>query len=224
MKKVIPLLFLSLPFALTADPSLFDMPADAQSKRVTQRSCTKDTCWMDMTNVYAKVFGGANFLQNTTISGNKSEYDPGYVFAGSLGYCWRNGLHVEGEYAFRRNAISKIHFTSQGFSKDGHFQTSSYMANLLWYLPLCSWGYKSWHIRPLFGAGIGYDSQKMHASNSRVVFNEKWNHFAWQLMAGLAFPLSYRTELTLEYKFHQGGSHFFNTAVGLGLTYKFGLR
>jgi opacity protein-like surface antigen len=210
MKNRILLLFFSLIFAMAAD--------------ARDREDSQDSCCVDMTNIYAKIFGGVNFLQNTTISGNKTEYHAGYIFAGSLGYCWRYGLHVEGEYAFRRNAINKIHFSSQGVSKDGHFQTSSYMANLLWYLPLCSWGYTFWHIRPLFGAGIGYDSQKMHASNSRIDFNEKWHHFSWQLMAGLAFPISCHTELTLEYKFHQGGSHFYNNAVGLGLTYKFGLR
>ena len=45
------------------------------------------------------------------------------------------GLRLEAEYAFRRNAIRKIHFFAEGSSKHGHFQTSSYMANLLWDLP-----------------------------------------------------------------------------------------
>ena len=40
-------------------------------------------------NFYAKILGGANFLQNTTIEGNKATYQTGYIVAGSLGYCWR---------------------------------------------------------------------------------------------------------------------------------------
>jgi hypothetical protein len=41
-------------------------------------------------------------------------------------------------------------------------------------------------------------------------------------MAGLFFPLFRNTELTVEYKFHQGGTHFYNNSIGLGLVYKFG--
>jgi len=95
------------------------------------------------------------------------------------------------------------------------------MANLLWDLPLSSQWCVPLNIQPFIGAGIGYDHQQMHSSNSRIVFHEKWNKFAWQAMAGLAFPIFRHAELTLEYKFHQGG-HFNNHAVGLGLVYKFG--
>ena len=83
-----------------------------------------------------RFLGGANFLQSTAIDGNKSYYQTGYIIAGSLGYCWRDGLRLEAEYAFRRNAIRKIDFFGEGSSNHGHFQTSSYMANLLWDVPL----------------------------------------------------------------------------------------
>ncbi|MGC1878578.1 MAG: outer membrane beta-barrel protein [Rhabdochlamydiaceae bacterium] len=205
MKKNIPLLFMTF---------LFFMAADAQA----QERCTEDSCRVDGTNFYAKIFGGANFLQNTTIERNKSTYQTGYVFAGSLGNCWRRyGLRLEGEYAFRRNAIKKIHFFTEGSSNHGHFQTSSYMANLLWDLLGCAF----WKIQPFIGAGIGYDFQRMHASNSRIVFNQKWHRFSCQAMAGFAYPIFRNTEITLEYKFHQGG-HFYNHSVGVGLVYKFG--
>ena len=131
-------------------------------------------------------------------------------------------MRLEAEYAFRRNDIRKIHFFAEGFSKHGHFQASSYMANLLWDLPLSSWECAFWNIQPFIGAGIGYDFQQMHSSNSRIVFNQKWNHFSWQLMAGLAYPIFCNTEITLEYKFHQGGCHFYNHSLGVGLVYKFG--
>jgi opacity protein-like surface antigen len=207
-------------FAITSLMSfLFFMVANAQ----TQEWYAKDRCCVDGTNFYAKVLGGANFLQNTTIEGNKSTYQMGYIVAGSLGCCWRNyGLHLEAEYAFRRNAISKIHFVTEGSSKHGYFQTSSYMTNLLWDLPLYSWGCAFWNIQPFIGAGIGYDHQRMHASNSRIVFNQKWNQFSWQTMAGFAYPIFRKAAITLEYRFYQGGVHFCNHAVGVGLVHKFG--
>lgn len=184
--------------------------------------CYEDNCCVDETGFYAKVLAGANFLHNTTTNGNKSSYETGYIVSGSLGYCWCYGLRVEGEYTYRRNSIKKIHLFGEGSSKRGHVQTSSYMANLLWDLPLSSWGCTCWNIQPFIGAGIGYDFQQIHSSTSRVIFNQKWNQFSWQLMAGLVYPIFCNTELSLEYKFHQGPSHFYNQSVGIGLTYKFG--
>lgn len=202
---------------------LFVMAGDAQAQECGDEdsSCLEEGCCIDETHFYAKIFGGANFLQNTANEGNKSRYQPGYVVVGSLGYCWCYGLRLEAEYAFRRNCIRKIHFFVEGHSKHGHFQTSSYMANLLWDLPLSSWGCAFWNIQPFIGAGLGYDFQKMHSSNSRINFNQKWNRFSWQMMAGLAYPIFCNTEMTLEYKFHHGGSHFYHHSVGVGLVYKF---
>ena len=197
-------------------PLLFSMAADAHA----QEWCDEDTCCVDEKNFYAKILGGANFLQNTKIQGNKSTYQTGYIVAGSLGYCWRYGLGLEFEYAYRRNGIRKIHFFTEGASKHGHFQTSSYMANLLW--DMSAWGCAFWNIQPFIGVGIGHDFQQMHSSNSRIVFHQKWNRFSWQVMAGLAYPLFCNTEMTLEYKFHQGGRHFYNHSIGVGLAYKFG--
>jgi opacity protein-like surface antigen len=204
-------------------PVLFLTAADAQAEEwCAEGPChNEDSCCIHETNFYAKIFSGANFLQNTSIDDNNSTYQTGYIVAGSLGYRWGSGMRLEAEYAFRRNAIRKIHFFVEGFSEDGHYQASSYMANLLWDLPLSSWGCAFGNIQPFIGAGIGYDFQQMHASNSLFIFSQKWNHFSWQLMTGLAYPIFCNTEITLEYTFHQGGSHFNNHSVGVGLLYKF---
>ena len=214
MKKNILLLLMSLLFLMAAD-------GQAQERCDEVFCCYEDRCYVDGTNFYAKAFGGANFLQHNEISENKSTYETGYIVAGSLGYSWRYGLRLEAEYAFRRNSIKKVHFFGEGSSKDGHFQTSSYSGNLLWDVPLSSCGYAFWNIQPFIGAGIGCDFQQIHSSNSRVVFHQKWKHFSWQLMAGLAYPIFCNTEIALEYKFHQGSCHFYNHSVGVGLVYNF---
>lgn len=188
--------------------------------------CVDNSCCVNRLNFYAKVFGGANFLQSTKISRNTSKYHTGYLVSGSLGYSWCYGLRLEGEYAFRRNAINKIHLFGEGCSKHGHFQTSSYMVNLLGDVPLSWWSWwrcALWKVRPFVGAGIGYDCEHMHSSNSCIIFHQKWHHFSWQVMAGVAYPIFCKTELTLEYKYHQGGCHFKNHSVGVGLVYTFGL-
>ena len=117
MKKNIPLLLISL---------LFFMAADAQAQEwCDENPMYEDSGCVDRTHFYAKILGGANFLQNTSIQGNKATYETGYIVAGSLGYCWHYGLRFEGEYAFRKNAIEKIHFFTEGSSNHGYFQTSS---------------------------------------------------------------------------------------------------
>lgn len=208
MKKIILFFLMTL---------LFFMAEDAQS----QEECAEDFCRVDETDFYAKISSGVNFLQNTKIDGNKTSYQPGYIIAGTFGYSWCYGLCLEFEYAFRRNAIRKIHFFSDDSSKRGHVQVSSYMANLLWDLPLSYWGCGFWNIRPFIGAGVGYDFQRMHSSNSRIIFDQKWNQVSWQVMAGLSYPIFCNTEVTLEYKFHRGNSHFYNQSLGVGLAYKF---
>lgn len=186
-----------------------------------QSSDGKQLC-VDQTNFSAKFLSGANFLQNSTTDGNKATFKAGYIIGGALSYCWSCGLCLQAEYAFRRNAIKKIDFSIEGCSHCGHFQTSSCMANLIWDLPLSSCGYAWWKIQPFIGIGLGYDFQQMHSSNSRIIFCQKWNSLSWQAMAGLTYPISCNTDMTLEYKFHQGGHHFYNHSVGIGIVYNFG--
>jgi opacity protein-like surface antigen len=173
-----------------------------------------DPCCVDVANFYTKIYSGADSLQNTSIGKNKSRFKPGYVIGGSLGCRWSNDLSLEFEYAFRRNDIREMHFFGQGFGNHGHFQTSSYMANLYWGLPIscCS-------IKPFMGLGVGYDSQQLRSSNSRIIFRQNWNHFSWQAIAGLSLPIFCNTEMSVEYKFHQGGCKFYNHSVGIGLIY-----
>lgn len=176
-----------------------------------------ELCCADTTNLYARVLGGANFLQNTTINGNKTNYETGYVVTGAVGYDWCRWLSVEAEYAYRRNGINKIDFYVEGFSNCGYYHSSSITANLLWDLPFCSWRRRCGFVHPFVGAGAGYNFQKMHASNSRFVFNQKWNQFSWQLLCGIAYPIVYDIEMILQYTFHQGGCHFNNHSLEIGL-------
>lgn len=203
---------------------LFFIAADARAQEWNDESTCyyEDSCCVDERDFYGKILAGLNFLQSTTLNGNKANYNTGYILAGSFGYQWCYGLRLEGEYAFRRNAIKKIHFFGQGSSTHGHLQTSSYMANVLWDLPLSSWGCTFGDIQPFIGAGIGYDFQQMSASSCRIDFHQKWNHFSWQLMTGLTYPIFCNTEMTVEYKFHQGGCQFDNHSIGVGIVYKFG--
>lgn len=176
----------------------------------------------DENEFYVNLFGGANFIQSSMSSGVRNNYKTGYIVSSSLGYSWCYGLRLEGEYAYRRNSLKSIHFFGRTFSISGHFQSSSYMANVLWDLPLRRWGCDFWKIRPFVGGGIGYDDQLIHANNSGFSYREGKKGFAWQVMAGLKYPIFCHTHISLEYKFHKGGlNNVYNHSVGAGLTYYF---
>ncbi len=215
MKKNILLLLISLSFFIARATQAEGLSAE--------NFCYENSYRIAETKFFAKILGGANFLENTkTISRYRPSYETGYIVSASFGYCWNYGIRLEGEYAYRRNAISKIRFVGEGSSRHGHLQVNSYMANVLWELPLSSWGCTFWNMQPFIGAGIGYDCQQMHSSNSRIVFHQKWNHFSWQLMTGLSYPIFCSADISLEYKFHQGACHVYDHSVGVGLLYKFG--
>jgi opacity protein-like surface antigen len=207
MKKNILLLLMSL---------LFFTAAHAQY----QESCDEQRFCVE--NFYAKLLSGVNFLQKSTTDGNKSTFEPGFIVDGLVGYYWSCDLRLEAEYAFRRNAIKKIDFYVEGYSRSGHFQSFSGMANLLWDLPVSSWGCACWNIQPFIGVGLGYDFQQMYSSNSRFIFYQAWNSLSWQTMVGLTCPIFCNADMTLEYKFHQGGRHFYDHYIGIGFVYEFG--
>lgn len=179
-------------------------------------------CCKEANNFYAKIFSGPNFLQTRTDGGIKTHYKTGYIVGGSLGYLFCNGMRVEAEYAFRRNSINKVHFFRRDFGMPGHFQSSSYMANLLWEPPLSNWGFECWNFHPYIGGGIGYDFQQIHGRHQGLVFNERNGDFAWQLIAGVGFPIFCNADFSLDYKFHQGGfKEIYSHSLEVGLAYRF---
>lgn len=173
-------------------------------------------------NYYMEIFGGANFIQSNRRSHVKTSLNAGYTLAASVGYRWCYGIRFEGEYAFRRNEVKSMRFFGRSFSANGHYQSSSYMANMLWDLPLQQWGMTVCGIRPFIGGGIGWDYQILKARRHQTTFRDSKKHFAWQGMAGVTFPFYCHTDLSLEYRYHQGGlTYLHHHTIGLGVTYNF---
>lgn len=187
-------------------------------------SCNEIPCFSNNNNFYAEVFGGANFLQTESRGSLRTHYRTGYIVSGSLGYRWCYGLRLEAEYAFRKNTVKRVHFFGRSFNLHGHFESSSYMANLLWDLPLSFCECDLWNIRPFVGGGVGYDNQRTHAKILGTNFHKNKKHFSWQIIAGLGYPIFCNTDISVEYKFHKGGfKHIYNHSLGIGLTYSFGI-
>lgn len=184
--------------------------------------CKTSYCTDEQNNYYMEIFGGANFMQTNSRHSIKSSFKTGYAVAASVGYKWCWGLRFEAEYAFRRNRVKSVHYFGKSFGKCGHYQASSYMANLLWDIPLQCWGLNLCGIRPFVGGGIGWDYEIVHARYHHTNFRNGKKHFAWQAMTGLTMPFYCNTDVSVEYRYHQGGmKHLHNHTVGLGLKYNF---
>ena len=189
-----------------------------------QELCFEDPFVDQRNNYYVEIFGGANFLQSFKRGRVTTDFETGYIVSGSVGYRWCDTLRFEAEYAYRRNSLRKIHFFSRGFNLHGHCQSSSYMANLFWDLSLWNLGCHFWGIQPFIGGGIGYACQQLHAKRQGIDYRIKKNRFAWQVMTGINYPLLCNTDVSIEYKFHQGGfRHLYSHSVGVGLKYNFSL-
>lgn len=176
-----------------------------------------DFYYTDANNMYSELFIGANILQT-----NPKDYETGYDISFALGYRCPYGFRFEGEYAYRRNELEEKHF--HHCKGSGFFQSSSYMANFLWDMPLTSWGLDFCSIFPFGGAGVGYDFQQVHTKhkNHLARSNTISEHFSWQVIAGLSYPITYTANITLEYKYHKGGlDNIYNHSVGIGLLCKF---
>lgn len=189
--------------------------------------CNENYCYNQDTscplenNLYVNGFAGANFLQVKHVKSKNLK--TGYVLSAALGYHLNYGFRVEGEYAFRRNSIKQHHrYRSVYKMKHVYAQTSSYMANALWDVPLSK---LCFNLRPFIGGGIGYDSQGSQHSykRSKYISTTTRGQFAWQFMTGLSYPLSSNTNMMVAYKLHKGTKcDIYNHSIGLGLTYNFG--
>lgn len=146
-------------------------------------------------------------LRNLGVYQNGSvSFDPGFAGVLSLGWGFGNGLRAEVEGNFRRNELEGAGgFTGAGrLSIGGQQDTYGVMANLL--LDLGSFG----PVVPYIGAGLGYavtDWRNMrltgNATGVRLHANGTDGRFAFQGIAGFAFPLDFLpgAALTAEYRF-----------------------
>lgn len=164
--------------------------------------CCEPRCGCD--NWYIGGFGGLNWVNKKGHS-THDKYKSGYIVGGDIGYRWDNGFRLEGEVSYRNNQ-----------RKHGHKakQSTAFMANGLYQFDI-----DCFPIDIYFGGGIGWVNTQHHHNNNH---SNKNNGFAWQLIAGLAYPICENVDLDLEYRFFdESKSKFNNSAVDLGLRYYF---
>lgn len=172
----------------------------------------------------------------------------GYFFSGALGYRFCEGLRAELETGFHHNKKKKHHNSTSGdFNRQGgNANTWSVLVNGLYDFQTC------WCLKPFLGAGIGYSSTNLKrghfggndgssssasnggcndcgneessgsSSSSSSHHKRRKTGFAWQLIAGVAYPLCDGWDVSLQYRyFNSAVRRLHNNDVGIGLAYTF---
>jgi OmpA-OmpF porin, OOP family len=178
---------------------------------------------------YAGLDAGAQFLQdskNSGVTGLKSEYDPGWLTQGVVGYnygSWR----AEGELSYRSSGVTKVGGATG--SGDDMSVLAPMINGVYEFLPQSKW-------HPFVGLGIGaayLDAGKVKKSGADAYHGSDWA-FAYQGMAGVGYDLTDNVELKAQYRYFSTldydtkaangtklDSEYHDHAVMVGFVYKF---
>ena len=148
---------------------------------------------------------GVNFQQALSASdedgrlGDFKSRQPGFVGLGSIGWGFGNGLRAEIEGNYRD---ATLRMGGEGGPGHGRLSTYGVMGNLLY-----DFNGISPAVVPYIGGGVGYAWRQPHnvstAGGSEGPTNDTAGNFAFQGIAGLAFPIMQvpGLSITTEYRF-----------------------
>lgn len=149
----------------------------------------------DLTGFYLSGNVSCNLAIHRTHQRTKVTYDPGVFVSPAIGYRFCNGIRVEGEFGYRYNHLKRLNFYGTTFHVRGRLETLSGLANVYYDIPLC------WCIKPYIGAGIGYGYTTLKVRQGNFSTEGHKSGFAWQVIAGLAYPIYCNVDLAVEYRF-----------------------
>ena len=156
--------------------------------------------------LYVGAGGGANFLSDERVRSTnfvffaspghpttRLSFNTGYVALGSVGWGFGNGVRLEAEGSFRRNDQDLGPKPPGAAPARGFEQKIGIMANVLFDLDI-----GSPYVFPYFGAGAGWQSVNQDTKSNGPSFGPTpfaarlegaQGHFAYQAIAGAAFPI-----------------------------------
>ena len=123
-----------------------------------------------------------------------TDFNTGYNIVGAFGHKWVSGLRGEVEFGFRRNALETLY----GANSDGAKKVGSVMANVLYDFNSGA------RITPYVGGGIGAGREqwtKTYGVTAAPDVHVRDTAFQWQLIGGVAMPISDRASVFAEYRF-----------------------
>jgi len=190
---------------------------------------TAQTAQADM---YMSVFGGPNWLEDSSGSGFfqgkgsrqtfaafSTDADTGFVIGGAIGVHldrWCRGLRAELEASYRRHDLNgawRTTFTTtfgdgpygSSGAIDGNQSTFAIMANVWYDIDA------GWRLKPYVGGGVGWARTKVDGafltfsgSTWTTAFSRHDNGFAWQLGAGFNYEVQPGVNVGVGYRYFQG--------------------
>ncbi len=157
------------------------------------------------------VFGsGVGGVPAGVTTGLQKEYSTGYVGVASVGWGFGNGLRAEIEGNYRSNRVNKIKGTLFPTASGGDENTVGVMANVLYDFDISKWTGGQPVVFPYLGVGAGYawtNYAGIHSYGTNFPYfmqeNSTDGNFAYQAIAGIAYPLAAvpGLSLTAEYRF-----------------------
>ena len=144
------------------------------------------------------IIDGADTHATASAVDLRAHYSTGFggsAYAGTrLGY----GFRLEGELAFHHFTLDALNIAGvPQAGRHGYQQIFAPMASLFWDPP-----FPDFVVRPFIGAGAGGAYIETHDAigATEVIGTNDW-HFAYQLMGGVALPLSQTSRLTGMYRY-----------------------
>lgn len=162
--------------------------------------------------------GGANWMNYK----HDLEFKTGYFVAMSVGYRFCNGFRLEGEVGYRRNRLRDVDLGDNiVYRSNAHLSTTSWMGHLFYEYPL---HYCGFCLKPFVGAGIGYARSDFRIKSfGQIIINQREieKGFAWDVIAGVAYPICCNIDIDLEYRYFRTRYDSENHSLAAGVRYFF---
>lgn len=131
-------------------------------------------------------------------------FEPGYCFTAAIGSkSSSSGLRPELEFGYRRNNLDQVRvFGNEPSDRKGKMSSTSLMGNLFY-------DFGKWGISPFVGVGVGFAHLELDMNN---VGEENDSVIAYQVMAGIGFPVSRRVKIDVQYRFFETSDPEFDGA------------
>jgi len=191
---------------------------------------------------YGKLYGGASSLgdqsiKQTGVAANgatgKIKNDSGFMLGGSVGYHYTNNFSVEVAWDYTSND-SKTNFSDGTNFNEGDFASNIFFLNGRYtFEPMATT-----KIRPYLGAGLGYVQEidiDLESGGVERSYSQD-GEFAYQLMAGITYPITEAIDFDAGLRYVRADSIKFERESGdgelrkvdydpilftIGLSYKF---
>ncbi|MEX2578531.1 MAG: outer membrane beta-barrel protein [Verrucomicrobiales bacterium] len=137
------------------------------------------------------------------------DLDTGWTAGGGAGIysAFLGGSRFEIEGSFTKNEVGHLNYAGFALPANFDIKTKAVFFNLLKEVPLG-------HAIGYFGGGAGYASTTMEGDIDTILYDDSDDGFAWQLIAGVDFPITESLAFFTQYRYMVLSDQSFTTDFG----------